>query len=49
MAVLNKKYETLQAEYEKVKEEVNKKYMLTYDKEIRLDELELMNKTQVGQ
>ena len=35
----------MQKEYEELKAEVNKKYILTYDKEMRLEELELLNKT----
>ena len=48
-AVINKKYETLQKEYEeKIKEANDKKFVMTYDKEMRLEELEIINKTQQG-
>lgn len=48
-AVITKKYETLQKEYEeKIKEANDKKFVMTYDKEMRLEELEIINKTQQG-
>lgn len=48
-AVITKKYETLQKEYdEKIKEANDKKFVITYDKEMRLEELEIINKTQLG-
>ena len=47
-AVLKKKYDTLQNEYDKIKEGNNKKFVMTYDKEMRLEELEIINKTQQG-
>ena len=46
--VLTKKYETLQKENDKIKENNNKKFVMTYDKEMRLEELEILNKTQQG-
>ena len=46
--VLTKKYETLQKENEKIRETNNKKFVMTYNKEMRLEELEILNKTQLG-
>lgn len=46
--VLTKKYETLQKENEKIKEIENKKFVMTFDKEMRLEELEILNRTQQG-
>ena len=48
-AVITKKYETLQKEYdEKIRVANDKKFVITYDKEMRLEELEIINKTQQG-
>lgn len=44
--ILSKKYETLQVEFEKIKEDNNKKFMHTYDKELKLEEMEIIAKTQ---
>lgn len=44
--VLTKKYETMQVEFEKVKLENNQKFMHTYDKELKLEEMEIVARTQ---
>lgn len=44
--VLTKKYETLQLQFEQIKTENNKKFMSQYDKELKLEEMEIVAKTQ---
>ncbi|KAL4446888.1 hypothetical protein ABPG74_014860 [Tetrahymena malaccensis] len=44
--ILSKKYETLQVEFEKIKDENNRKFINTYDKELKLEEMEIVAKTQ---
>lgn len=44
--ILSKKYETLQLEFEKIKDDNNKKFINTYDKELKLEEMEIVAKTQ---
>ncbi|EGR28502.1 hypothetical protein IMG5_173930, partial [Ichthyophthirius multifiliis] len=44
--IINRKYETLYYEFEKLKEETKMKYIMNFDKEVRLDEMEIINKNQ---
>ena len=46
--MLNKKYEAKQKEYEKYQNDMNNKFIMDCDKEMRLEELEIVNKTQEG-